>query len=648
MIEVKGPLLWTAAWLFAVPAMAQPRPVTFTRDIAPVLFERCAGCHSAGDLGPELLTYRTARPRAAELAQMTARRQMPPWKPDPKGPEFLDSRALSLDEIQLFQDWAAQGAPEGNPADLPPSPKSTADSWRLGTPDLIVTMPEAYTVLPAGPDAFRTFVIPIPVTSARYVKALEFHPGNARVVHHANIGVDRTTTSRRLDERDSEPGYFGGIVSSADYPPGQMLGWTPGQRPRPSAPGTQWRLDPGSDLIVQLHMQPNGNTERVRVQVGLYFTDQAPSTIPVGIRLGNQTLDIPAGESNFVISDRYVLPVSVDLLAVQPHAHNLARRMEAVATLPDGQPLPLISIADWDFRWQEVYRFAQPIPLPAGTAVTMRYVYDNSQSNPRNPNKPPKRVTWGQNTANEMGDLWLQVVAHGDEDLRTLSADVSRRMRKEDLAANLVMLKAHPNDPVHHDTVGILYLDSGRATEAAEHFRESLRWRPDFAPTRYNLGLALITQRRFDAAIVELELAVNLDPAHADAHNTLGAMYHATGRIREAAEQYRIAVTLRPDNIGARTNLTWILAASPDDSLRNPGEAVRVAQTTVDLTQREDASALDTLAAALAATGDFDKAQGLARAALSLAKAAGNTAIASQIELRLRMYEQHRAFRLPQ
>jgi tetratricopeptide (TPR) repeat protein len=349
-----------------------------------------------------------------------------------------------------------------------------------------------------------------------------------------------------------------------------------------------------------------------------------------------------------VVTDRYVLPVDVDLLAIQPHAHNLARRMEAVATLPDGVPLPLITIADWDFRWQEIYRYAQPIPLPAGTAVSMRYVYDNSSSNPRNPNTPPRRVVWGQNTANEMGDLWLQVVTRGDENLRTLSADVSRRMRKEDLAANLVLLKANPNDPMHHDTVGILYLDSGRAVEAAEHFRESLRRRPDFAPTRYNLGLALITQRRYDAAIVELELAVSTDPSHADAHNTLGAMYHTRGRIREAAEQYRLAVTLRPDNIGARTNLTWILAASADDTLRNPQEAIRVAETTVELTQNAEPTALDTLAAAWAAAGDFDKAQALARAALTLARNAGNTAIASQIEQRLLMYTQGRAFRLPQ
>src|SRR5262249_30244439 len=154
--------------------------------------------------------------------------------------------------------------------------------------------------------------------------------------HHASLGVDRTHASRRLDRRDGEPGYSGGMVSEARYPDGQLLGWTPGQAPHASPDGMPWRLEPGSDMVGQLHLQPTGKPETVRATIGFFFTDTPPARAPIGLRLGSETIDIPAGDRAHVITDRYVLPADVDLLAVQPHAHNLARRMEAHATLPDG------------------------------------------------------------------------------------------------------------------------------------------------------------------------------------------------------------------------------------------------------------------------------------------------------------------------
>src|SRR5262249_11274777 len=161
------------------------------------------------------------------------------------------------------------------------------------------------------------------------------------------------------------------------YPEGQLLGWTPGQAPHASPEGMPWRVDPGSDLVVQLHLQPSGKPESLRVAVGLYFTDMPPARTPVGLRLGSETIDIAANDRAHVVAERYALRVDVDLLAVQPHAHNLARRMEATATLPDGSIRPIITIDDWDFRWQDVYRYTRPVALPKGTTIAMRYVYDN-------------------------------------------------------------------------------------------------------------------------------------------------------------------------------------------------------------------------------------------------------------------------------
>ena len=246
---------------------------------------RCVTCHRPGEIGPfSLTTYADVRRHATQIAAVTARRAMPPWKPLPGKGDFQNQRRLSDRELATLQQWIAAGTPEGEPADLPralagdserPDDGSNASRWQLGTPDLIVSMPDPYDVPAEGADVFRTFVVPIPSTAPRYVRALEFHPGNPRVVHHANLGIDRTRSSRQLDARDAEPGYAGSMERDARYPEGQLLGWTPGQAPHPVPDGNAWRLEPGSDLVVQLHLQPTGKPERVQISAGFYFTDDA-------------------------------------------------------------------------------------------------------------------------------------------------------------------------------------------------------------------------------------------------------------------------------------------------------------------------------------------------------------------------------------
>ena len=423
-----------AGVLLVVAARAAHAQPTFARDVAPIVFEHCTPCHRPGEIGPFSLTsFPDVRQRASQIVDVVSRRVMPPWKPRGDGTQFVGARVLSDAQIGTIRDWAAAGAPEGNPADLPRLPEWPT-GWQLGTPDVVVRMLEPFMLRADGADVFRTFVLPISNAAGRFVRAVEFNPGNARAVHHANFGIDRTRSSRHLDGLDREPGYEGGMVPDAAYPPGHMLGWTPGQRPRPSPPGAAWRLEPDSDVVVQLHLQPTGKPEPVQVSVGLFFTDQPPTQTPVGLRLGSQTIDIPAGQAAYVVADSYQLPVDVDVLAIQPHAHNLGRVMRASATLPDGATRLLLDIDDWDFRWQDVYRYAQPIALPRGTTISMRFTYDNSAANPRNPHHPPQRIVWGQNTANEMGDLWIQVMPRASRDLMTLNEDVERKRLAEDLA----------------------------------------------------------------------------------------------------------------------------------------------------------------------------------------------------------------------
>ena len=652
--------------------------VTFNRDVAPILFSRCTSCHRPGEIGPfSHQTYRDARQRMTLIADTTKRRVMPPWKPEAPHGQYVDDRSLTDAQIQTLQDWAAQGGAEGNPADLPAMPTFTT-GWQSGTPDLVVSMPAAYTLRPDGPDLFRTFVLPIPTRTGTYVRAIEFRPGNGRGVHHANIGVDHTRASQRLDDADPEMGYVGGMGQDAAYPPGYLLGWTPGQLPRPSPDGMPWRLEPGSDLVVQLHLQPTGKPEPVQVSIGFYFTNQPPTRTPLGLRMGSETIDIAPGVSTYDIKDSYTLPVDAELLAIQPHAHYLGREMYADATLPDGTVRNIVTIKDWDFRWQDVYRFTTPLLLPRGSVIRMRFTYDNSAANARNPFQPPQRIVWGQNTTDEMGDLWVQLVPVRNADVGVLGADIAKKTRAEDIAAYTRVLQTDPKNPLRHDAVAMLLLQDGRPQDAVPHFRESLRLNKDSATTHYNLGLALSMLRQYPEATREYEAAVKLDPKHAEAQNNLGAMLHVAGRLDEAATHYRQALDLRPENVEARANfgrllsiqgkpaaaatefergltfapesvslltgLAWIRATSVDATLRRPGQAVAMADKARQLSQGQEPQAFDALAAGYAALGAFDQAMQAARIGINLATASGQALLAAQMLERLRLYQQRTPF----
>lgn len=664
--------------LLVSPSLAAAPP-TFTKDIAPIVWSRCAPCHRPGQAAPfSLLTYDDVRRRAALIAAVTSKRLMPPWKPLPGHGEFSNPRRLTDTELATLLQWIDEGAPEGDRSNLPAMP-AFGDGWQLGTPDLVVTMAAPYDVKADGGDVFRTFVVPIPTDRARLVRALEFRPDNARVVHHASLGVDRTRSSRALDARDPEPGYTGGMVQDARYPEGQLLGWTPGQAAQPVPEGMQWRLEPRSDLVMQLHLQPTGKTERVSVSVGLFFTDAAPTRTPIGLRLGSETIDIPAGAADYVIEDRYLVPVDVDVLAVQPHAHNLARRMQADATLPDGNVVALIRIDDWDFRWQDIYRYARPVALPRGSTLTMRYSYDNSSANPRNPHHPPARVVWGQNTTDEMGDLWLQLVPRRADDFALLNQDVRRKSLSEDLAAYTRLLERDPTNPLRHDAVAALYFDAGQADRAIAHYTESLRLNPASAATHYNIGIAFASRGRREDAIAHFEQAVRLDPDYAQAHNNLGALQYLVGRREQASEHFRRAIALRPDNVEARTNLgallanegrlaealaeyraaldlrsgdvkalagaAWIRATAADATLRNGDEAVTFAERAAEGSGRRDLATLDALAAAYAEVGRFAEAVEVAESGNKQASQAGLGDIAAKFTARAALYRQNRPYR---
>ena len=691
-----------AAMAGAAIAVAARSP-TFATDVAPILYGHCLPCHHTGGPAPfSLQRYDDARQRASIIASVTRSRYMPPWKPDAGVGSFVGERRLTDAQIDLLQQWAAAGAPEGDGPVTPPLVRASA-GWQLGEPDIVITLPE-YTLRADGLDVFRNFVVPIPGADARFVRGLEFHPGST-AVHHANIRLDRTPASRRLDEGDPAPGYEGVILRSADYPDGHFLGWTPGQVPPLAPRGLAWRLEPGSDFVVQMHMRPMGTEERMRPRIGLFFTNDPPSELPLMLRLGRQSIDLAPGVRDYRSADSYTLPVDVELHALQPHSHARATQVKAWAELPHGTTRQLLSISQWDFRWQDVYRLTTPVWLPAGTRLHSEYRFDNSAANPRNPVVPPRSVVWGFTAADEMADVWLQVMTRSPQDRATLQRDFRRKAAAEDIAGGETQLALKPSNAALHDDVAVLYLELGQPDAARRHFEAAARLRPTSAVAQYNIGTALEASQRYDEAARRYRAALALDPKYARAHVNLGNMLLVGGRVAEAGDHYRAALESEAGNVEAHNNLgralglqgqrpaaiahlrealrlkpaaatyvnlaqllledsktgdaiaafraamamspewsvppaglSWIFSSHPDAAIRRPDEAIALAERAVALATGSEAMLLDALAAAYASAGRFAEAVTKAERAAELARRAGAGKLAEEIEHRRALY----------
>ena len=552
-------LVWPASAPVAAAQEQAARAVTYNGQIAPLLNEHCVSCHRPDAVAPfSLSTYAEVRARARLVATATRRRVMPPWKPAPGVARFLGERRLRGDEIDLIQRWVAAGAPEGDP-DRAPEPPSWPGGWMRGTPDLVVTMDAPYPLPAAGEDVYRNFVVRIPTTRARFVQSIELRPATTRGIHHARILVDRSGSARRLADADPVPGYDDRHVDRARPPDGHFLGWAPGTVPNEVADHLAWRLEPGADLVLKTHLVPRGEPTPVQVSVGFFFADTAPTAMPAVVQLGSQTIDIPAGASSHVVEDTYRLPAAVDLLAVYPHAHFLARQVEAYAVLPAGARRTLIRIDDWDFAWQDEYRYAEPVRLPAGTVVGMRFVFDNSARNPNNPSRPPRRVRFGPRSTDEMAELMLQVLPVDATDRPALVRDAARHVAQIVLAGSRLALADAPHNALLWERVGTDLVAVGRMEEAIRHLDQSLRIAPGRASAHYRRGTALATMGRTAAAMESYRRALELRPDFAEAHNNLGGLLHLSGDLEGAARHYRRTLALDPAHANAHFNLGNIL-----------------------------------------------------------------------------------------
>jgi tetratricopeptide (TPR) repeat protein len=583
-----------ATLLAAAPFAAAPRAAgeapapTWSADVAPILHRSCAACHHPGGAGPfPLLTYEDARRHAPLVAHVTTARYMPPWLPAEGDFPLLGERRLSAGEIDTLARWAAAGAPPGD-LDAAPPPPATAAGWQLGEPDLVVALDEPFVVPEDAPaDVFRNFVLPLPVDGERWVAAVELLPGNARVVHHAVMQVDETRASRRRDAAEPGPGFGGMEMGESHLADGHLLGWTPGRTAAPGRPGMAWRLAPGTDLVLQLHMVPTGKPEAVRPRVGLYFAERPASVDTFTVTLGHQEIDIPAGAAEHRVVDELRLPVPVELHAVYPHAHYLGKRLRATATLPDGSARTLLDIPRWSFDWQDEYRFAPGATLPAGTLLTMDYTYDNSADNPRNPHQPPRRVRFGYRSSDEMGYLSLQViVADAAALLAVQEAEVAHR------------LETSPGSWRAHELMGQVRSEQGRWQEAAEHLGRAVEAAPAQPAPRLALGRALRWLGRDDEALAHLRRAVDLDPERPAALSALGLALEARGELPAAIELFRRAVAAEPRSAPSRVDLAMALAAASEGA-----EAERQLREALELAPG-DAAALYGLGRLAEARGD--------------------------------------------
>ncbi len=446
---------------------------------------------------------------------------------------------------------------------MPLQPK-WVEGWQLGTPDLVVKVPQPYTLAAEGKDVFHNLVVPIPVSELKYIRGVEFHPGNRKVVHHALITVDSTPVCRLRAAKQIPPGFDGmSLPESAQMPDGYFLGWAPGNVPQPSLPGMAWTLQPGTDLTLQMHLHPSGKTELVQPSLAFYFTEEPPTNSPLRMNLEALCIDIPAGAKDYAVEDHYTLPVDVTLLGIGAHAHYVGKRVEGYARLPDGSKKVLILIKDWDFNWQRAFSYAKPISLPKGATLTMRWVYNNSAENVRNPNHPPKRVRHGPQTTDEMGEMWFQLMPRNLTERRVFQRDYEGHLARLLLDCNESLVAENPNNAEAHTKAGRANFYFGEVGKALDHFLAAVKADPKYDRAYYELGSIYLRQKRLVEAREAFENVTRFNPDDYEAEGSLGIIFLQQQDLEQAEVHFRAALRINPDDKLAGNYLSRVLDAKP-------------------------------------------------------------------------------------
>jgi len=426
-------------------APSRERP-TFSETIAPIVYRSCSVCHRPGQPGPfPLLTYQDVVNKAQTIAEVTQSRYMPPWPADPHYSHFLGERILSDSEIESIAAWVKDGTPLGDPARTPQPPQFPEGSG-LGVPDLVVKMREPVRLRGDNTDHFMVIKLPYEIPQDRFVRAIEFVPGNRKLMHHMNghivqyedlkknpfegpYSVDRQTVPileesykaiRVLNDDGSYPAL---TKSVANYLPGAVS---------PSGYGAGiggWKLNrKGAFLMRDVHYGPSPIDTEDASYFNVYFTDKAPTRPTQEMQMGTlgiseivPPLIIPANEVK-TFTTKNVVDRDISLLTVNPHMHLLGKSFEAFAETPDGRMIPLVKIPRWDFRWQYFYTFPKLIKVPKGSTITAIGIYDNTTANPNNPFSPPREVIGTNGSMRVTEEMFQLIVTYvpyesGDESI---------------------------------------------------------------------------------------------------------------------------------------------------------------------------------------------------------------------------------------
>src|SRR5262245_4989156 len=385
---------------------AAPATPTFTKDVAPVMYKHCAGCHRSGDMAPmSLLTYEEARPWAKSIREKVASGQMPPWHAVAPHGTFVNDRRLSEQEKDTLIRWVDGGAPKGDPKDLLPAPKFT-DGWEIGKPDVVISMPKEYEVPASGAIDYQYFEAPTNFTEDKWAQAIEVRPGVRSVVHHILV------FSREPGATPQPPAFVPVAPEmpaerpNANAPsrrgPGALIATNaPGTNAITFQPGRALRIRAGAVLLFQMHYTSNGTAAKDRSSVGMVFAKQPPQEEIRASAFVNTLLVLPPGESNKAVDSAIRFTEDARIYALFPHTHLRGKSWEYRLVYPDGRTEVVLSVPKYDFNWQTYYVFTKPLTVPKGGRLEATAHYDNSTANPWNPD-PKVEVRWGEQTWQEM------------------------------------------------------------------------------------------------------------------------------------------------------------------------------------------------------------------------------------------------------
>lgn len=433
--------LLPVVWLTSVASPMWGREVTFTQDVAPILYQHCASCHHPDDIAPmSLLTYQQVKPWASAIREAVLMKTMPPWKADPHYGKWSNDSSLSAQEINTVKEWVDGGKKEGDPNLLPQQPVFSTD-WKIGKPDAVISIPK-HVLEPGGPDEYEYFTVPTNFTEDRWVIAAELRPGNRKIVHHAHVFVVQPSKPRSDAKADPQADYAkwlhihegkltwirpeapvindGCVVDDNGTFPGNkpndatfgswgmISSYLPGRGPDIFPEGTARRIPAGATLNFQIHYSKASKKPEVdETSVGLIFAKEPPKVVAKRVDLSNLMFRIPAGDPNVEVSECHTFQQDLYLTSLTPHMHLRGKDARFLVTYPDHKQETLLFVPNYNFNWQITYRMVEPKFIPKGTRLTILSHFDNSANNPLNPD-PTQVVRWGEASEMEMMDGWME------------------------------------------------------------------------------------------------------------------------------------------------------------------------------------------------------------------------------------------------